>query len=270
MKHRGLIFLLGIILTMLLCLPVLAAEEVTVHIDGQPLETTGVSSRVIGGSTYVPLVDFAAAIGDPSVSWDGTRATVTAGGVTIVAAPGECYFSAGERCLYVPQGVKLVEGRTMVPVTSLASVYGLGVAWEGETATVRLTSGEGEIFSGYDADDLYWLSRIISAESRGEPLQGQIAVGNVVLNRVASPQFPDSIQGVVFDTTYGLQFEPVGNGTIYQEPTQSAVVAAKLALEGANVVGGCLYFYNPSLSQSTWFDANRVYYTTIGGHAFYL
>ena len=44
----------------------------------------------------------------------------------------------------------------------------------------------------------------------------------------------------------------------------------KLALEGANVVGGCLYFYNPSLSQSTWFDANRVYYTTIGGHAFYL
>lgn len=57
----------------------------------------------------------------------------------------------------------------------------------------------------YNAVDYYWLSRIISAESQGEPLEGQIAVGNVVLNRVESDQFPDTIAGVVFDQKYAVQ-----------------------------------------------------------------
>ena len=99
---------------------------------------------------------------------------------------------------------------------------------------------------------------------------GQIAVGNVVLNRVANEQFPDTIKDVIFDTKYAVQFEPVSNGTVYDEPAQSSVLAAKMVLEGARVVGDCLYFFAPALSEGTWIVNNRTYFTTIGGHDFYL
>ena len=101
-------------------------------------------------------------------------------------------------------------------------------------------------------DKLYWLSRIISAESRGEPLEGQIAVGNVVLNRVDSPDFPDTIYGVIFDDRWGGQFTPVRNGTIYQEPTEQSIQAAKLCLEGVNVAKDSLYFLAPALTNNHW------------------
>lgn len=88
----------------------------------------------------------------------------------------------------------------------------------------------------YNADDLYWLARIISAESRGESLDGKIAVGNVVLNRVASSDFPDTIYGVIFDDRWGGQFEPVRNGTIYQTPTEDSVLGGP-ALSGGQQCG---------------------------------
>ena len=98
---------------------------------------------------------------------------------------------------------------------------------------------------------------------------GQIAVGNVVLNRVKSREFPNTVKSVVFDTKNGVQFEPTSNGTIYDPPTDSAVLAAKLCLEGADVVGDCLYFYAPALSAGRWIVNNRTYHTTIGCHKFY-
>ena len=97
-----------------------------------------------------------------------------------------------------------------------------------------------------------------------------IAVGNVVLNRVRSAEFPESIRAVVFDRKDGVQFEPVSNGSVYDEPTARSVLAAKAALAGTDIVGGCLYFYAPALSQGTWIKNNRTYYTTIGCHRFYL
>ena len=114
-----------------------------------------------------------------------------------------------------------------------------------------------------------WLSRIISAESRGESLRGQVAVGNVILNRVASGQFPDTIRDVIFDRKDAVQFEPVANGTIYSEPTAQSVLAARLALNGTSVVGNSLYFFNPSYSSGSWVRQNRPYHGTIGCHVFY-
>lgn len=121
-----------------------------------------------------------------------------------------------------------------------------------------------------DADAVFWLSRIISAESKGESLQGQIAVGNVVLNRVKSPEFPNTIYGVIFDDRWGGQFEPVRNGTIYLEPTEQSILAAKQCLSGVNNIGNCLYFLAPDLAQNFWIPQNRKYVTTIGCHDFYL
>ena len=118
--------------------------------------------------------------------------------------------------------------------------------------------------------DLYWLSRIISAESQGESLTGQIAVGNVVLNRVKSAEFPNSIPAVIFDRKHDVQFTPVSNGTVYLPPTAQSVEAAKRALSGESTAGGAMYFYAPALSQGVWINANRTYLMTIGCHRFYL
>ena len=98
---------------------------------------------------------------------------------------------------------------------------------------------------------------------------GQIAVGNVVLNRVASPEFPNTIWGVIFDRRYGVQFTPVANGTVYATPTESAVIAARLCLEGVTVSQRALYFLNPAKASSFWIVYNRPFAFRIGTHDFY-
>jgi len=123
--------------------------------------------------------------------------------------------------------------------------------------------------SAYDYEDLYWLARIMSAEAKGESFTGQIGVGTVVLNRVRSKQFPNTVKGVVFDRKYGTQFTPVANGTIYNTPTKSAVVAAKMCLDGYTLSGSVLYFLNPSIATSSWIQNNRKYAFRIGNHEFY-
>ena len=110
---------------------------------------------------------------------------------------------------------------------------------------------------------------LISAEAKGEPLAGQIAVGNVVLNRVRSSSFPNTVKEVVFDKKYGVQFSPVSNGTIYQTPVSSAVIAAKACLEGYSLSSRALYFFNPSLTSATWISTTCPYIMTIGNHKFY-
>jgi N-acetylmuramoyl-L-alanine amidase len=122
-----------------------------------------------------------------------------------------------------------------VPIRAIAKALGVNVSWNDTSRSVVLTKGGRYLEwsdSYYDADELYWLSRIISAEAKGESLLGQIAVGNVVLNRKASRSYPNTIYGVIFDRKNGTQFSPVAFGTIYQKPTASAIIAAKICLFG--------------------------------------
>ena len=122
-----------------------------------------------------------------------------------------------------------------------------------------------------DIDDAtYWLARIIEAESSGEPYQGKVAVGEVILNRVQHESFPNTIWGVIFDDTYAIQFEPVANGTIYNNPSSESIKAAKEALNGSNYAGDSLYFLNPKIAASNWIVKNREFYATIANHDFYL
>ena len=268
--RRGTLLLLGLLASMGLTLSAPSAAAVTVQ-AGETTLPAG-SARLRESTTYVSLRAFCEAMGADSVTWKNGRAEVSANGWTLTAVPGQKYLTVNGRVFYVPGGVELsAEGRTMVPVRTVAAAYGADVFWQPGEVTV--TRGTGSAASGesvYDEDELYWLSRIISAESKGESLEGQIAVGNVVLNRVKSPAFPDSIYGVIFDSRYAVQFEPVSNGTVYDAPTPQSVIAAKLVLEGASTAGECLYFYAPALSAGTWIKQNRVYSHTIGCHRFYL
>ena len=157
-----------------------------------------------------------------------------------------------------------------LPLRVLAQAEGAEVTWLAEEAAARVGPQEKTLQESQADEDLYWLARIISAESRGEPLLGQIAVGNVILNRVESDAYPDSVKDVIFDRTYGVQFTPTINGAIDREPEPCSVLAAALALNGANIVGDSLYFFSPAQSTGSWITANRPYYTTIGSHQFHL
>jgi len=266
---RPALFACTLLLLSSLHTPAQAQGGVSVHTPDGPL-VSDVAPFIHNGTTYVPLVAFAQSLDTHDVSWDGQTARLTSPQLTLAATPGQQWLEANGRCLYVPDGVRLVSGRTMVPARTLAQVYGLDLNWDGETATVSVSGGVELLESAqtyYDENTLYWLSRIISAESQGEPLTGQIAVGNVVLNRLNSDIFPDDLHRVIFQPG---QFEPVENGTIYNDPYHLSVTAAKLCLEGARVVGDCMYFFAPALSPGTWIVNNRTYYTTIGCHRFYL
>jgi len=115
-------------------------------------------------------------------------------------------------------------------------------------------------------DDLYWLSRIIHAEAKGESAEGRIAVGNVILNRMESDEFPDTLKGVIFQKN---QFSPVSNGMIYDEPTNESVESAKKVLAGEKVVGDdALFFYNPDVVGSSSWVWSREIVDSIGNHNF--
>ncbi|HEX6971382.1 MAG TPA: cell wall hydrolase [Limnochordia bacterium] len=116
-----------------------------------------------------------------------------------------------------------------------------------------------------ESDDLHLLARLITAEAGGEPFLGQVAVGAVVLNRVASEAFPDTIEAVIFQPG---QFEVVARGRMDVEPTAQALAAARLAWLGVDPTGGALFFYNPALARATAFWARRSILITIGSHAF--
>lgn len=120
------------------------------------------------------------------------------------------------------------------------------------------------------SEDLYWLSRIIHAEAEAEPYQGKVAVGNVIINRVKSSSFPNTIKGVIFEYYKGIpQFSPVADGTIYNNPNADSIAAAKEALNGARPVGDATYFFNPQKSDGKWIVQNKTYVTRIGNHVFY-
>jgi len=248
------------------------AVPVDVTLDGQAVlrgETV-----IINSVTYVPLRSFSELAGADSITWNATSrtATVKKGGTTLTVTDGAHILVASGRYFYSDQPVLNINDRLFVPVRPLAKALCVDVDWDGDSRTVILRSTGKTLVSGsryYNADDLYWLSRIISAEAGGESLYGQIAVGNVVLNRVKHKQFPNTIYGVIFDRVGGTQFTPVALGTIYRKPTASAVIAAKICLEGTSISDEILFFMNPRLSTSNWISKNRPFAFTIGNHDFY-
>jgi N-acetylmuramoyl-L-alanine amidase len=258
-----------------------ASDRVHTHYERIPVSVSASAREVsdcllIEETTYAPLRSLCEAVcGWADIRFDATTRTahVKAAGLTLSAQDGSYYIVANGRYLYADTPVRILDdGRTYLPIRLLARALGVDVLWNASTRSVRINGGFLPILSGdqfYNADAVYWLSRIISAESRGEPLLGQIAVGNVVLNRVRSPEFPNTIWGVIFDRKHGVQFTPVANGTVYDAPTASAVVAAKLCLEGVTVSERALYFLNPDKATSFWIVYARPFAFRIGEHHFY-
>lgn len=134
---------------------------------------------------------------------------------------------------------------------------------EEDETVLPVQTGSGVTLS--NASDLHLLTRIVAAEAGGEPFEGQVAVAAVLLNRVKSPSFPNSIAGVVYQP---LAFESVMNGLIWRvNDLATAERAARAALNGWDPTYGSLFFWNPSKPVSRWIWTRKIA-RQIGAHVF--
>ncbi len=176
------------------------------------------------------------------------------------------YYDGAIDGIYGPKTVEAVKafqrknGLTPDGIAGRATYVALGM-----NDSVRVLDGEksgGN--SNYTNSDLYLLAKCIYAEARGESYTGQVAVGAVILNRVASSAFPNTVAGVIYQQN---AFTAVSDGQITLEPDKTALNAASDALNGWDPTYGCLYYYNPAVATSSWIFGRKTV-TTIGKHVF--
>lgn len=235
-------------------------------------------SYLIDGTTYVPFREYCDAYGiGGAVGWEDESKTATyrADGLSIDVTIGQPYLRANGRIFFRNAANLLIDGRTYVPVRAISAAFDKEVLWQDDGIERSVTlSGKSRAIEGateiYDEESLLWLARVICAESIGEPLLGKIAVGNVVMNRIASELFPDSVYDVIFDCRGGSkQFYRPGDPYIMREPTEECYLAAKICLEGYSVSKETLFYLNPRIATNFWIVKNRPYLFSIGLHDFY-
>ena len=229
------------------------------------------TALLIGTRVYISLRDFVAYFGG-SVTYDATGKAATARylGIIVTVNDGAYVTYVGNRPIFsFSNSVVMSDGEMYMPLSTLAKSAGLSLSESGTKATLSGNTRPMSEKAPYTEDEVFWLGRIIQAESSGESLLGKIGVGTVVMNRVKSPLYPNTIWGVIFDRNYGVQFSPILNGTIYNTPNYQSRLAAMICLEGFSISSDALFFLEPRLSTSSWIPKNRKYLFSILHHDFY-
>lgn len=249
-----------------------SAAHVSIEVDG--VKVLEGEAAILDSVTYVPLRSFSELFSADDISWNQYThtATVKKGSTDINIKSNMYYIEAEGRYFYSPSPTRNIDDRIFVPIRIIAKALCVEVEWDAVRRTVMLEDSGRSLPAAsdfYNANDLYWLSRIISAESAGEPLIGKIAVGNVVLNRKESRSYPNTVYGVIFDRKGGTQFTPAATGTIYKEPNAESIIAAKICLEGYSVDEAILFFMNPRIATNNWISKNRPFAFRIANHDFY-
>lgn len=160
--------------------------------------------------------------------------------------------------------------RTKNAVISFQRDYGLsddGIAGPKTLEALGLSGGGGSgggSYGGFSESDVQLLAKIISAESRGEPYQGQVAVGAVIMNRISHPSFPNTLSGVIYQEG---AFSCLYDGGVNAAVVDSAYQAAREAINGSDPTGGAIYYYNPAKTTNKWIWSRQVV-AVIGAHNF--
>lgn len=249
---------------------------VTVSVNNNIIETEN-GGILIEGTTYAPIRFVANALNIYDISWNEEEksATLSFDSKTLKLFSDKNYAYLNGKKINLDNKVILKNSRTLVPLRFIAEMFDCTVEWDSTLYIANInksdiTVNESMIEKDYDKKDILWLARLIEAESSGEPFVGKIAVGNVVLNRVSSKEFPANIYDVIFDTKYGVQFQPAANNAIYNSPSRDSVIAGNIALTNHNIAGESLYFLNPKIASNFWIINNRIFYKSIYNHDFYL
>lgn len=139
-----------------------------------------------------------------------------------------------------------------------------GVVGSATAAALGISLGQASPAASQGESEIYLLARLIHGEARGEPYLGKVAVGAVVLNRVRSASFPNTISGVIYQPG---AFDCVKDGQINLTPDSDSLRAARDAMNGWDPTAGCIYYYNPATATSSWIWSRQVQ-LTIGDHVF--
>ena len=173
----------------------------------------------------------------------------------------------------------LIANRFGVTVSALRSANGLSHDWIYPGEVLRIPAGgdsrppdnpsRGD-YGSWSSSDLSLLARLVTAESGGEPYEGQVAVAATVINRVRSGSYPNTIPGVIYQVVDGryYQFSPVLDGRINTAPSSTALRAVQEAAGGWDPSYGALGFYNPAKTSNYWVQLRPVT-RVIGGHVFF-
>lgn len=249
-------------------------EAVAEESKSAELKINGVSiaplnvTTVINDTTYISIRTILESLEkNVQVEWQNGQLVASGDGFSMTARPGNPYFVINDRYIYVPSNVILYKDSTMAPICLIGYAMGASTQWDVMTGDISIHTTGTPLQSGssyYNAEDLRWLSRIMFAESGNQPLKGKIAVGTVIMNRVESAKFPNTVRDVIFAPN---QFTPAMTGSINREPSEECVFAAKLVLDGAREAGGSLYFNQAGVP--CWASKNKNYVTTIADHSFY-
>lgn len=246
---------------------------IDVDVNGNYLDDGGKGFLDSDGITYIPVRFASNALG-ATVTWDQTKcqATVKKGSKTLVFAPStnSCYING----TWNNAEQKHIGGVLYVNANFLFPALGAKVGWDSYRYEVKVTLPGYTVPSQYietyyNPDDVYWLSKITTCEAGAESFKGKVMVVNVILNRRASSEFPNTVKEVIYDKRFGIQFPPAHKGTLDRaNPTTHTILACKAALNGLDLAPNCLYFNHVSV-KSGWVVNNRTYYKTEGNNKFY-
>lgn len=224
-----------------------------------------------------------------------TGTTACGESLTLLAQPGSQNMYVNGQSVFVPNGIKIKNGYTMAPIVQLAAVFaGSSVSYDGALNAYVVTTGAYLAGTGsqsaaagsvqpvaagqpaavaanswqssgyYDPQALDLIARVINAEAGNMSMEGKVSVGNVIMNRVASSEFPNTVYEVLYQRN---QFTVVNYPSFQRTPSAESVAAAKLAMDGVNYVPGAM-FYNVT-GLRTWASRNRPFLMSFGGHDFY-
>ncbi len=226
-------------------------DEVVIYMEHRAI--------IDGGRTYIPLRTVAE-LYDKYIDWDGSRNQVNIRDFrTYEVGEFESFYE-------IAQNLGILEIALRV-----WNNYDEGEPEAGTILYLEPTEKETLDYSNtdtiisYTIADLEMLAKIIYAEAVGEPYEGKVAVGAVIMNRILSPHWPSTIRDVIYQPR---QFSPITNGQYNRaNPTDSYYKAAEEALRGADPVNGAIFFNNPTISRVGYFK--RPIITHIGTHCFY-
>lgn len=242
-------FIVMICLTLSLCLSASALNSqifITLKVNSKYIKTDA-PPYIKNGRTYVSLRLISEALG-ADVCWvagEKKALVVTQQSLMELFQDKKEILINGEK-FNMDCALEISNNRAMVPLRFISETLGCKVDWDPKYYTLSITNDKMAVPASavykrpYTDEDLLWLARIIHVEGKGLSINAKVAIANVVLNRIKSPAYPDSVQDVIFQRG---QFPPAyKSGFKTLNPTQECITAAKMAYEGVNNISKCLYF----------------------------
>ncbi len=233
---------------------------------------TSFEATYIDGVAYAPVCLFASAVdaNEHSVSDNGDTAKVKTDGISLSASVKDPYIIANGRVIpFAKSGkpkvtVAVDSGKVIAPISALAKAFLCTVSEKDDG--IHVSRSDGYIKSAddfYDSEALYLISHVVYLEAGNESFNGKLAVASVIMNRVNSAEFPDTVKNVVYQEN---QFTVVDSSRFDEEPNADSLIAAKMVLEGYTYDKRIMFFNSTGTG---WASENRNYMYKLGSHYFY-